>query len=250
MVLLHGLFGSAENLGALARVLAEHFTVYSLDLPGHGRSPHSSSLSLSSMVRDVQQWMQAHGLTAAHIVGHSLGGKLAMELALTQPELLHSLTVMDISPVHYDPHHNQVFAGLLSVDLASLTSREQADHLLQHYVPEYPVRSFLLKNLVKEAAGHFSWRMDLPSIHAGYPDLIRENSAGVFARNTLFLKGGSSPYIKESHREAILSRFPQTQLKIVSNTGHWLHAEKPELVAKLIEKFLLGSAPGEQKFTS
>ncbi len=238
VVLIHGLFGSLENLGGIARILAESATVYSLDLPNHGRSPHHQHMSLSSMAEDVACWMADQGLDSAGFVGHSLGGKVAMELALQRPELVDSLVVMDIAPVHYPPHHSDVFAGLQAVNLQEISSRRDAENIMTPYVPEVAVRSFLLKNIMRTGEGHFAWRMNLPVIRDNYEKLVSANGQSAeYGGNVLFLKGGDSDYIGEEHRHDILSRFPQAKVKVVANTGHWLHAEKPALVAKLIQQF-------------
>ncbi|MFL0804147.1 MAG: alpha/beta fold hydrolase [Agarilytica sp.] len=239
LVLIHGLFGSLENLGAIARMLAHDFSVYSLDLPNHGRSPHVDDTSLPAMSKQVAQWMAQHKLENAHIVGHSLGGKTAMELALTRPALVDRLVVMDIAPSTYPPHHSDVFKGLLSVDIDNIRSRSEAEEAMKSHVPEIAVRSFLLKNIQRESSGRFSWRMNLTALHAHYADLICGNSNKVFDGDTLFLKGGASDYITEKNRDDIVRRFPKSALKVVVNTGHWLHAEKPEIVSKLIQRFLL-----------
>ncbi len=240
LILLHGLFGSLENLGAIAKPLAQSFCVHSLDLPNHGRSPQTAHMSLDAMADAVGAWMDAQGIDTAHFFGHSLGGKTLMEFALKYPQRVNKLIVADIAPVHYTPHHQAVFTGLLSITPERLTSRAEADHILLPHVPELPVRSFLLKNLVKEENG-FSWRMNLPIIHRDYAQLISGNREGaIFTGQTLFLKGGNSDYITEQHRAAIVQRFPAAQLKIVANTGHWLHAEKPDLIASMSLRFLLG----------
>ena len=239
IILIHGLFGSLENLGAIARLLAEEYTVMALDLPNHGRSLHTDSIDLASMCDYVVQWMDQHQVERAHFLGHSLGGKVSMELALRYPERVDKLVIIDIAPVHYPPHHDEVFAGLLSFDPNSLSSRKEAEEHMREYVSESPVRSFLLKNLVRREDGSFSWRMNLPVIHEGYQNLVKGNrEEGRFEGNTLFLKGGHSDYIQEVHREEILSRFPKASLKVVANTGHWLHAEKPDIVAKLVKNFI------------
>ncbi|WP_054112691.1 alpha/beta fold hydrolase [Marinagarivorans algicola] len=239
VVILHGLFGSMENLGAQARALAKHFCVYSIDLPNHGRSAHGATMTLSSMAAQVNDWMEAQGLPSASFVGHSLGGKVAMELVLQQPEKCQKLVVLDIAPVHYEPHHTKVFKGLLALNPAQLVSRTDADTQLKREVSEPAVRSFLLKNLVKEAQG-FSWRMNLPVIYASYPNLITANTLPEtpYEGDVLFIKGGKSDYILEQHRDAIAARFPKAKLRLVSGVGHWLHAEKPEHVAQLVMHFL------------
>ncbi|HMU66376.1 MAG TPA: alpha/beta fold hydrolase [Cellvibrionaceae bacterium] len=239
VILLHGLFGSMENLGALARPLAEHFAVHSVDLPNHGRSPHTDSTDLPAMANAVAAWMDAQGIHKAHIIGHSLGGKTAMELALSQPARISGLVVIDIAPVHYPPHHNEVFKGLSQVNPAQIQQRGEAEALMLPFVPETAVRSFLLKNLVKEADG-FRWRMNLPVISRDYPALIAGNRAGVYTGPVLFVKGGNSDYVTSAHKSEIMARFPSAQLKIVPDTGHWLHAEKPDLVSGLTLRFLQG----------
>lgn len=239
VVLIHGLFGSLENLGAIARQLAENFCVYSVDLPNHGRSPHSDDTSLAHMSELVYHWLQRQSFSQCSLVGHSLGGKVAMELALTYPDRFDKLAVLDISPVKYQPHHNSVFAGLLGLEPDKLKNRSEADAYLAQHIREPAVRSFLLKNLVKQEQG-YGWRMNLTTLHNSYERLIAGNREGaVFNGATLFLKGSRSDYIDASHEQAIRSRFPQAQLKIVSDTGHWLHAEKPDLVARLLRRFLV-----------
>ncbi len=238
VVLIHGLFGSLENLGGIARALAERHCVYSIDLPNHGRSPHSEQTSLAHMAEQVYQWLQKQSFRHASFVGHSLGGKVAMEVALSHPACVDRLAVMDISPIHYEPHHHQVFKGLLSIRPEDIKSRAQAEQVLAKHVEEPAVRSFLLKNLARHGQG-WGWRMNLNTLHRDYPQLVKGNRSGArFRGKTLFLKGGRSNYIQRAHHSEIVSRFPCAQFKIVAETGHWLHAEKPDLVARLLLRFL------------
>ncbi len=222
----------------LARQLADDFTVYSVDLPNHGNSFHADKMNLGQMADAIQHWMDAVALSSAHFFGHSLGGKVAMELALKSPHCVDKLVVADMAPVEYAPRHDAIFAGLLSLDPATLTSRAQANALLEKHVPEPGVRSFLLKNLRKTDSANFRWQMHLAGIHASYPALIKQNRQARFAGPTLFLKAEHSDYIVADYRGDISSRFPHAEFKQVGNTGHWLHAEKPELVAKLVARFL------------
>lgn len=238
LILIHGLFGSLENLGSIARQLTEQFCVYSLDLPNHGRSPHSDDTSLTHMAGLVSQWLRRQSFSAASFVGHSLGGKVAMELALTDPDVVDRLAVLDIAPVHYLPRHNRVFEGLLSLQPDALASRAEADAYLSRYIEEPSVRSFLLKNLVKQVQG-YGWRMNLATLHNSYERLVSANRADtVFSGRTLFLKAGNSNYIAPEHHPEIRRRFPASEIEVVPGTGHWLHAEKPELVARILLKFL------------
>lgn len=239
LVLVHGLFGSLENLGGLARPLSEQFTVYSVDLPNHGRSPHSADTTLASMATQLSQWLEQRGLTCAHMLGHSLGGKVVMELALKDPAKVSRLAVMDIAPSAYEQRHQGVFAGLQAIQPEALTSRAEAERILAEHVPEAPVRSFLLKNLAKSEGAGFHWRMNLAELARSYPQLIAENRSGTFAAPTLFIKGASSDYLQERHRQEIARRFPRAQLKVVADAGHWLHAEKPGVVAALAMRFFV-----------
>lgn len=238
LLLIHGLFGSLENLGGIARLLAKQFSVYSIDLPNHGRSPHTETLSMHSMANAVSDWLDSRHLERVSLVGHSLGGKVAMELALSQPDKVDKLVVMDIAPVHYPPHHDDVFAGLTAVEPESLKTRSEADAILKNHVPEIAVRSFLLKNLVKNGSG-FAWRMNLPVLQQYYDEILAANSENSqFPGDALFIKGGDSNYIQEKHRQAIVSRFPKANVKTVPGTAHWLHAEKPDLIASIITRFI------------
>jgi len=238
VVLIHGLFGSLENLAGIARKLGEHYCVYSLDLPNHGRSPHTDTTSLALLADAVYHWQQKQAFSHASFIGHSLGGKVVMELALSYPRLVDKLAVLDIAPVHYEPHHNTVFDGLLALKLEQLSNRAEADGALAKHVAEPAVRSFLLKNLAKQPQG-YGWRMNLATLHNSYPKLVSGNRAdGCFRGKTLFLKGANSNYIEAQHRGQILSLFPSAQVKVVADTGHWLHADKPDLVARLLLRFL------------
>ena len=238
IVIVHGLFGSMENLGTQARALAEHFRVYSLDLPNHGRSPHHPHMNLESMANDILQWMDEQDLPSAHFVGHSLGGKAVMELALRYPERCQRIAVIDIAPVRYKPRHIDVFSAFNAVDPSAITSRGEADALMKPFVQEVAVRSFLLKNLIKVDSG-YQWRLNLSALIENYDSLIDQNYQGsVFNQPVLFIKGGDSSYIIESYRDAITVRFSQVSLKVVPHTGHWLHAEKPEQISRLLHRFL------------
>lgn len=237
LLLIHGLFGTRENLGALARLLSEHYKVYSIDLPNHGKSVHLDHADLAVLAESVDRWMDQVGLASALVLGHSLGGKAAMELALSQPERVKKLVVADIAPVQYGHRHTDVFAGLMGVDLDVLASRVDAEQVLAEHIEEKPVRSFLLKNLQKRQDGKYQWRMNLQGLYDCYPSLVKANRIGTWQGETLFLKAENSDYILAEHRDEILSRFPKTELKIVSGTGHWLHAEKPELIARMVNRF-------------
>ena len=239
LILLHGLFGMGGNLSMIAKPLAESFKVYSLDLRNHGRSPRADSMTLSEMAADVREFMDAHGINRAHLLGHSLGGKVAMQVALNYPKRVERLVVADIAPVAYSGGHSDVFAGLEAVSLSKLTSRRDADKVLCQFIKEDNVRMFLLKNLYRGEKGEFEWRLNLPALSRCYPCLGQANECDQpFTGPVLFIKGELSDYIKEAYSDATRLLFPRAQLKIIQNTGHWLHAEKPVIFNQLVTRFL------------
>ncbi|MBX2808427.1 MAG: alpha/beta fold hydrolase [Cellvibrionaceae bacterium] len=238
LVMLHGLFGSIENLGMVSRQLKDDFSVYAVDLPNHGRSPHTQSLSLGLMADRLIRWMDQQSLAQVHFLGHSLGGKVAMEVALRYPERVRQLLVVDIAPVAYPRRHDAIFSAFDAVDLGAIRQRQHADAAMQAHVPEAAVRSFLLKNL-EQSQGRWQWRMNLPVLRDDYEQLIAANSAdcAAFTRPVLFVKGERSSYIVAAYQQAILQRFPQAQVRVITNTEHWLHAEKPALFASIARRF-------------
>lgn len=248
LILLHGLFGSLDNLGGVSQRLQDGWQIHALDQRNHGRSPHTETMDYPAMAADVLAYMDRQGLERASLLGHSMGGKTAMELALSHPERVDKLIVADIAPVDYKPRHDNVLAGLEAVDLASLQSRQQADEVLQEHVEMLGVRQFLLKNLVRvgsdeDAPGdaRFRWRLNLPAIKACYGNLAMAPSAeGPFEGPTLFIKGSESAYIQEKHREQVAKLFPDARLRVIEGTGHWLHAEKPDTFATLCRRLLTG----------
>jgi esterase len=239
LVLIHGLFGSYENLAGIARALSDQWQIISIDLPNHGQSPHQDQMDYPGMVAALAETLDSLQLTKVAILGHSLGGKLAMAFALTYPQRVTALIVADIAPVSYPRSHQSVFAGLNAVDLANISSRGDADKQLAQYITEAGVRQFLLKSLQKSGDG-FSWRFNLTALEQCYDQLL---SAPVidskYSGPVLFIKGAESDYILPQHRPQILHYFPAAEAKIINGTGHWLHAEKPAAFAKLVRDFLL-----------
>jgi esterase len=239
VLLLHGLFGSGDNLGGLARHLAAEFRVALVDLRNHGRSPHSEVMDLPALAADIAALQDRLGAPATALVGHSLGGKVAMQLALTEPQRVSRLVVADIAPVAYPPGHRQILAGLQALELTALADRRAADAELAAWVPEQPVRQFLLKSLYRDERG-LHWRFHLPALARCY-DALRAAPAGrPFGGPTLFIKGEHSGYITAEHRAAIEATFPAFQFRMIANTGHWLHGEKPAAFNRLVLQFLRG----------
>lgn len=238
LMILHGLFGTLENWGSQIKALAEQFQVIAVDLRNHGRSPHSDTMNYAVMADDIVQLIRHLNLTSVHLMGHSMGGKVAMQLALNHPELLQSLIVVDIAPVVYEHHHQQVFKGLNSVDLDTLASRSAAEASLAEFIHEPSVRAFLLKNLYRNDDKQFRWRMNLPVLEREYHHISQAPQGTPFSGKTLFIKGANSQYILAEHRDAILQLFPNATYKMIEGAGHWPHAEKPAIFTKLLLNFL------------
>lgn len=242
LIILHGLFGSLNNWGWHSKELATGFAVYGLDLRNHGASPHSDEMSYQAMAADVLEFMDQQQIAHAAVIGHSMGGKVAMQLALTAADRIDRLLVVDIAPVNYPANsggHQEVFAGMESIDLATLRSRSEADSQLVKFVEEAGVRQFLLTNLIKNENSGYHWRLNLSALKAGYGDLrtMPENNKP-FTKDTLFVKGELSNYIIEANQAEIARLFPNAKVKLIMGAGHWLHAEKPQLFNKIALNFL------------
>ena len=224
----------------VARSLSQYYCVYSLDLRNHGLSFRSDSMDLAQMAADVLCFMDHMGIECVNVLGHSLGGKVAMQLALSEPSRVAKLIVADIAPVAYEAGHHEVFAGLRAIDIESIESRTQAEQILQQYVAEPGVRLFLLKNLYRNEQGKFAWRLHIPVIYNEYDKLREANTTeNPFDGAVLFIKGENSDYILPEHSDQIRYLFPNAAFKVIQNTGHWLHAEKPEVFNSVVKKFLL-----------
>jgi pimeloyl-ACP methyl ester carboxylesterase len=239
VVLLHGLFGAARNLGVIARALSEGARVISLDLRNHGDSPHGAAMDFGTMAEDVAETMHSLGVSRAAIVGHSLGGKTAMALALTRPALVERLVVMDIAPVSYNHDYDAYVAAMQAIELHPGLARHEADAALAKVVEAPPMRAFLLNNLVLGDAPR--WRIGLDEIAAAMPDLLRwDDPPGMrpYSGPTLFLRGGDSPYVRPEADAVIDRLFPRAERETVAGASHWLHADKPQQVIASLKGFL------------
>jgi len=241
IVILHGVFGSADNWLTQARMLSSKYRVFTLDLRNHGQSPHSDDFDYRFMVSDLKEFIDDHQLAEPVIIGHSMGGKVAMNFALAHPDLLTKLIVVDIAPKPYDLEHYVILDGLKAIPIDSITSRGEADAALAPFVPEPDVRQFLLKNLQRKPEGGFSWKINLPVIDKNMPKVGYDlQYGGVFEKPTIFIRGARSRYIQEDDMRRIRQVFPQATLETL-DTGHWVQAEKPKEFVELVERWLSGS---------
>lgn len=228
LVILHGLFGQCDNWVSIAKSLGEKgHSVYCVDLRNHGQSPHSPEFSMEEMAEDVRETLDDLRLGRVHLLGHSMGGKVAMFFAQQWPERLLSLLVIDIGIRYYPPHHQDIISGLQSIDVDALASRNDADAQLAHYVEEVSTRQFLLKNLYRKEDNSFGWRFNLPVITTRIEEVGRALPEGRVNVPTLFYRGGQSRYVKAEEYDDIKKQFPQAEFKTMEDAGHWLHAENP-----------------------
>ena len=239
VILLHGLFGSSDNWHYLALKLADSFHVLAVDQRNHGQSPHSDEMDYRLMAADVNKLMDARGLASALVIGHSMGGKTAMQLALQFPERVEKLVVADMAPRPYAPAHELIFAAQLALDLEIFSSRQEIEDALAPAIPNLVLRRFLLKNLGRDAAGQFFWKINLRGLADNYGKL-REAIAGPapFRKPTLFIRGGKSDYIRPEDEPLIRQLFPRSEIHTVADASHWVHADKPEEFGRLVLDFL------------
>jgi len=239
LVLLHGLFGAGQNFGAIARALAGEYRVILPDLRDHGASPHGPIGGYGELAADVLETLAAAGALPCALAGHSMGGKVAMRLALDRPDAVSRLLVSDIAPVPYPPGFRAYAAAMQALDLSPALTRAQADAALAAAVPEPGVRAFLLQNLRFGPEGP-AWRIGLEEIVAGLP-VIESWDAPTGARYegpALFVSGASSDYIRAEYRPAIRALFPAARFVTVKGAGHWVHADNPAGFLAVLRGFM------------
>jgi pimeloyl-ACP methyl ester carboxylesterase len=239
LIILHGLFGSLDNWMTLAKKWSEEYEIWLVDLRNHGQSPHSNDFSYELMAQDLLGLIEENEIELPHILGHSMGGKTAMEFAVKHSEKLAKLIVVDIAPVKYQVHHYEIIDALESVDFEEISSRKEADEQLSSKIKENGVRQFLLKNLYWKEEGVLAWRFNLPVLKKEILPISEWNiPEGKFENQTLFIKGKNSNYILPQHAAEIEARFPDYKLEEIDNAGHWVHAEAPTAFSEVVLGFL------------
>jgi esterase len=243
LIILHGLFGSSTNWKSIAQCLTKSYSVDRVDLRNHGASPWHDTMDYLDMADDVKQFIEQHQLENPILLGHSMGGKVAMQLALSHPELLTRLMVVDIAPVAYPPAADgqmDVLAGMEAMEVEALSSRKEAEQRLVATIEDEATRKFVLTNLIRNEDGGYRWRLNLASIRDNYDRLREKPLLGeAFTKPTLFVKGALSNYIQAQNEEEILDLFPRASVKTIMQAGHWLHAERPQAFQKIATDFLL-----------
>ena len=239
LVILHGLFGSLDNWMTLAKKLGEHFEVFVVDARNHGQSPHSDDFNYDVMADDLYEFLIFHNIVNPIILGHSMGGKTAMQFAMNYPNQLEKLIVVDIAPKSYPVHHTAILNGMLSLNLNIINTRKGADEELSKHIDDLSTRQFLLKNLYWIEKEKLAWRFNLSVINSQI-EIIGQGleNVEIFEKPTLFIRGEKSNYITESDFEPIKNIFPNAEIKSM-NTGHWIHAESPVEFLQVLSSFLL-----------
>ncbi len=244
LFILHGLLGSMDNWRSQAKQLSVTRPVITLDLRNHGDSPHIKGMSYREMYEDVIKVAKAENITSFHLLGHSMGGKVAMQLALAHPELVESLIVVDIAPKPYPLWHQKLFQAVMTVAIDSITSRNEIDEHLKGAIEDRAERSFMLKNIKRNPnqeseAPRYSWKPNLKEISKGYLKIAGFTTAlAQYSKETLFIKGGNSPYIQDSDNVLIQSLFPNFSIIIIKDSGHLPHIQQKDDFFDTVTLFL------------
>ncbi|WP_298221653.1 alpha/beta fold hydrolase [Flavobacterium sp.] len=241
LLILHGFFGMSDNWKTLGTQYATlGYEVHMLDLRNHGRSFHSDEFNYEVMVQDMVDYCQEHQLKNIDIIGHSMGGKVAMLLAVEHPDLINKLIVADIGPKYYAPHHQDILAGLNAVDFSKKPSRTEVDTIVAQHIPDFGTRQFLMKSLYWQTPEQLAFRFNLTVFNKEIEQIgtaLPENAH--FDKPTLFIRGGNSKYIKDEDWAGIEQHFPKAVLETIPNVGHWLHAENPKMFFEITSRFLI-----------
>lgn len=239
IIILHGLFGTLDNWQTIAKKLAENHMVFIIDQRNHGKSPHSDEFSYKIMAEDLKEFMFQHHIYEAIIMGHSMGGKVAMRFALDYPDMVSKLIVVDIAPKKYKGGHQTIFEAIFDLDLENLTDRRAIDEALKVKIPDDGIRLFLMKNLARQKEGGYRWKMNLPVLYKNYQEILSTIEVDdAYDDEVLFIRGGQSKYIRDEDILDIQEIFPLMQLETIPNTGHWLHAEAPKMFIKIVNNFI------------
>ena len=234
IVLIHGLFGDLNNLGVLGRNLQQYFDTIQIDVRNHGDSFRDEQMSYQQMAQDVITLIKSLGYENAILIGHSMGGKIAMAATAIAPNFINSIVATDMAPVAYQVRrHDKIFAALDAVTAKNAKTRQEATVIMRDYINEDGVIQFLLKSFKQG-----EWKFNLPALKANYESIIGWEIVPAWNKPVLLIPGGNSPYVQAEYKEQIAQQFPQAKAWVVADTGHWVHAEKPDHVLRAIHRFL------------
>ena len=239
-LILHGFLGMGDNWKTMAKRIASlGYQVHLIDQRNHGHSFHDDTFDYETLVDDLEQYYLHHNIEKAVIMGHSMGGKTAMLYAVTYPEKVEKLIVVDIAPKSYPVHHDFILKGLQALDFEQIKSRKEAEEILKQYIPDFGVRQFLMKNLYWKEKGQLALRINLESLVDNIEEIgLALPAMTVYEGETLFLKGELSPYIKTEDQALIDAHFPNNRIVTIAKSGHWLHAENPNDFFEALVRFI------------
>lgn len=238
VIILHGLFGSLDNWRSIAKRLSTDFQIFAIDQRNHGNSPHSDDHSYSLMASDLHEFCDKMKIRSSHFIGHSMGGKTAMQFALSFPDLVDRLVIVDIGPSDSKERHYAILDALEQLSPGQLTSRKEAEEILGQRLKDKTLCRFLLKNLKRNQQGAYEWKMNLKTISRRYHQIMEGLHGNRFTGPVLFIRGEKSGYIQDTDMKRIGELFPQAQVKTIEGAGHWLHWEKPDVFIQLASTFL------------
>jgi esterase len=250
MIILHGLFGSSDNWYSLSKIFATKYRVFTIDQRNHGQSPHSDEHDYKLLTEDLEEFVNEHHLDKPIILGHSMGGKVAMNFAIKDPGRTGKLIVVDIMPKPYPLHHDHILAGMKSLDLSKLHTRSEADEILSQKIPNVDERQFIMKNLARSSSAEpgneqkgFEWKLNLNSLDANIGKMGESlQYEGQYSGPTLFIRGEKSGYYKTGDEKEVAKYFPNAKW-VILDTGHWVQAEKPQEFAEVTLSWLENSRP-------
>jgi len=239
LVILHGLFGFSDNWQTHAKKLSSYFKVILVDLRNHGHSPWSDDFSYQLMVEDVSELLSSLKIQKCILLGHSMGGKVAMHFAQKYPEKLEKLIVVDIGIKSYPMHHQHILEGIHAIDTDQLSNRKEAEEILEQHIESDGVRQFLLKNLYWKEKGQLAWRMNIKVLEDQMPEILSAIPEKIVKTPTVFIRGELSNYILDDDFQEIQDVFPDSDILTIENAGHWVHAEAPDRFINEILNFTL-----------
>ena len=238
LIILHGLFGMSDNWVSFAKALAKDYTVILLDLRNHGRSFHTGQMDFSSLSQDILDWMNDNWVIQSNIMGHSLGGKVAMQIANEHSDSINKLIVLDIAPKAYSPRHLHILKAISNIDMVNARKRADLKVMFDQQGIEEYISAFLLKNVKRNEDGKFEWKFNFEAIQKNYHQLMNELILGQVDVPTLFVRGGQSSYILPEDEPVIQTRFTNVHFQTIARAGHWVHADAREELVEIVRRFL------------